>query len=475
MNSFAGRQKYLLFVCALLGFFLLVNVSGSGVKISNIEFALEDSPGTSSQHEFVVTNDESEPIDITISIGDWYRTLNGTNKFIGKNAARWSAPRYSMTEGEELTIEYRAKVPEDFSGEFMIDGSLNTSRPDNEVTVYGDTGYNTENGEVTSEEGGDDGPVTVTRAVKPVTDEGEVSLTVSVNIVANEDVRGINLSEEFPVNTDLTNVDSEGIPIEYVNRSAADWLEVSPREFTLNPDEEREVTFSVSVPPRVKGTNWAAIYVNSEPTAVDSEGTTVVALKRFAVKVYERVPGTGEVETYVTDFSAITTSIPQFSLTLENKGNVEVEITGELSLRDETGEVVDQIDINTFELLPGYKRQLTLRGEEVTKLPPGAYNAVAILDYGGQDRIGKSISFKVAPLNLQPIGASPAPPTDPDDDGLYEDIDGNGKLEPIDAIIFSFNYDSPPVRDNARAFDFNLDGVVNMADAEELMRRAESG
>jgi len=473
MKFTRSRFLFILFLTLSL---LVFGLQGKAIKISNIEFNLEDAPGSTSTQEFVVTNDENQLVNVNINVGDWYRNLQGSNQFIESNAARWQATRRSLSEGEELSITYEASVPGDVTGDFTIDGTLTLTNPDTELTVYGDTGYNIEAGQVNSEtNGNEEAPVTVSRSIEPVQDGNEVKLKVTVRIVANQDVRGVNLSEEFPVNTNLTNVDSSGIPIEYVNRSAADWIQVEPVEFSLNPDEEREVQFDVSVPQRVKGTHWAAIYVRSEPANVEGGGTQIVAIKRFAVKVYENIPATGTREAYVTDFSAVTTAIPKFNLGLKNEGNVQLEFTGELRLRDETGEVVDTINIDSFPLLPGYRRRLTVEGEEVTKLPPGEYNAVAILDYGAENRIGKSLSFEVKPLDLRPIGSSPSPPQDLNDDGRYEDIDGNGKLERIDALVFSFNYDSPAVTENARAFDFNLDGSVNMQDANELMRLAQQG
>ncbi|MFP4589619.1 MAG: dockerin type I domain-containing protein [Candidatus Acetothermia bacterium] len=440
------------------------------IKISNIEFDLEHQGGSTATETFFVINDESEPVDITVSVGDWYRNREGSNQFLEENAARWQAPNYRMNENEKLKITYRARVPEDYEGDFSLDGTLSFSRPDTEVPVGGDFAYDIETGRVDSRSADDDGPATVTRSIDPVREGDDLYLEITVRIESNQLLRGLSLSESFPVNTELENLDSSDIPMEYVNRSAADWIEVQPQEFTLEPNEEQEVQFTVSVPQRVEGTHWATIYVSSEPRPMDREGTTIMAIKRFAVKVYETIPGTASREAYVTDFSVVTTAIPQFNLHLSNQGNVKIEVAGELRLRDEQGEVVDTIEIDSFPVLPGYERELTLQGEEVTKLSPGDYNAVAILDYGGENQIGSSVSFTVEPLDLQPIGSTPYSPKDLDDDGLYEDIDGNGKLEMIDAEIFSFNYDSPAVQENARAFDFNLDGQVDMEDARKLMR-----
>lgn len=451
---------------------LTFGFSSQSIQISNIEFDLKGNPGSTSTHEFVVTNDESDPVNVKINVGDWYRNPQGANRFIDRNAARWRAPRLTLAEGEKLTIKYKAQVPNDFTGKFSVEGAVTVSRPDSELKVYGDRGYDVETSQLSSRTDGQEGPVSAKRKIIPLS---EGTLEISVKIVANKDIRGLTLSEEFPVNTKVTNLESGDIPIEYVNRSAADWIDVDTNEFTLEPKEKREIQFSISTPPNVEGTHWATIYVRSEPLTAEREGTTIVAIKRFAIKIYQTITGTTRKKAFVTEFSSVTRTIPKFNLKVKNEGNVQLEFKGELRLRDETGEVVDTIDINSFPLLPGYERQITLKGEEITKLSAGKYNAVVVLDYGGENRIGKTVSFQVEPLNLRPIGGSFSTPKDLDGDGLYEDINGDGKLDQTDAIKFSFNYDSAAVQENARAFDFNLDGLVNMADGNELNRMAEEG
>jgi len=474
MNTYFSRKSiFLIFLLAT--FLFLTCFAGYGINISNIEFRLKSSPGNSSTHEVVVSNDEGEPINVNVDVGDWYRKVNGANRFIEKNAARWQAPGFGLAEGESLNISYRAYLKEGYKEEFKIAGDVNLSRPDAELTVYGDSGYDPVEGDILTTKVDRNGPVQARRSIKVESRRDGVRLEVSVKITARESVQGITLSESFPVNTRIENLNSSGIPVEYVNRSAADWIEVNESEFSLDPGESRRLEFSIAVPRGVEGSRWAAIYVKSEPVAQDREGTTIVAIKRFAVKVYVTPPGTGIEKAYVTNFSAITRSIPKFELALVNEGNVELVVSGELRLRDEQGEVVDIIKLKSFKVLPGYRRKLIVKSKEATNLSPGKYNVLAVLDYGGENKIGKSISFKVKPLNLQPIGASPSLPKDPDQDGLYEDIDGNGSLERIDALVFSFNYDKDYIQANGRAFDFDLDGVVNLTDAEELMRIIQTG
>ncbi|MFW6190433.1 MAG: hypothetical protein ACOC49_02170 [Candidatus Bipolaricaulota bacterium] len=111
----------MLFLSGFL-FLSLFGQGGAAIKISNIEFNLEDAPGSTSTQEFVVTNDENQLVNVNINVGDWYRNLEGSNQFLESNAARWQANRRSLSEGEELSITYEASVPGDFEGDLLLTG-----------------------------------------------------------------------------------------------------------------------------------------------------------------------------------------------------------------------------------------------------------------------------------------------------------------------------------------------------------------
>ncbi len=67
-----------------------------------------------------------------------------------------------------------------------------------------------------------------------------------------------------------------------------------------------------------------------------------------------------------------------------------------------------------------------------------------------------------------PIGDFEDPPTDPDGDGLYEDVNGDGSVNVGDAQAIFSNADDPVVQNNTAAFDYNGDGGVNVGDAQAL-------
>jgi PKD repeat protein len=61
-----------------------------------------------------------------------------------------------------------------------------------------------------------------------------------------------------------------------------------------------------------------------------------------------------------------------------------------------------------------------------------------------------------------------ATPTDPDGDGQYEDVNGDGTVNIVDVSAFFQNYQGETVQNNVDAFDYNGDGSVTVVDANRL-------
>ena len=66
------------------------------------------------------------------------------------------------------------------------------------------------------------------------------------------------------------------------------------------------------------------------------------------------------------------------------------------------------------------------------------------------------------------IGSAGASPTDPDGDGFYEDVNGNGRVDYEDVQLLFDELDSNTVTSNARAFDFNQNDRLDFDDVVTL-------
>jgi P pilus assembly chaperone PapD len=261
-------------------------------------------------------------------------------------------------------------------------------------------------------------------------------------------------------------------------RSAAPWLSVSPLRFELEPNKQQEVRFSIKVPSDIAGTYWAAIMVEAAPkqTQPQPPGTTVIVRRRFAVKVLETPPGTGTKDGRIALIDVRGLNPPNYLVEFENRGTIHApRVTGRIELRDEKGTLLEKLDLESFPILPGAKRLLkvTSARKKGDLLPPGKYLVVAVLDYGGETLAGGQFVLRIKPLQLVPIGTASAPPQDLDKDGLYEDINADGKLTLDDPALLGLNLDRPAVQENARAFDFDNDGDADFDDVIALKKMAQ--
>ena len=59
-------------------------------------------------------------------------------------------------------------------------------------------------------------------------------------------------------------------------------------------------------------------------------------------------------------------------------------------------------------------------------------------------------------------------PTDPDGDGLYEDVNGNGRIDFADVTLFFNQMSWIAANEPVSAFDFNGNGRIDFADVTWL-------
>jgi hypothetical protein len=77
------------------------------------------------------------------------------------------------------------------------------------------------------------------------------------------------------------------------------------------------------------------------------------------------------------------------------------------------------------------------------------------------------------PANRGPpdVTGNGQPPRDPDGDGRYEDVNGDGEADVVDAQALFTNRDDPAVQNNPGAFDFNRDDEFGIIDVQSLFEQ----
>lgn len=270
-----------------------------------------------------------------------------------------------------------------------------------------------------------------------------------------------------------------------VPRSATGWVEVGPTQFVLSPGESQEIRLTLTAPEAapdgspLDGSYWTAVMVEAVPQTEEGEqpGTEVVVKRRFGLKIIATIAGTGHLDGQIVALERRGLNPLWVVLEFENRGTLNMkEVQGRVEVRDVRGETLETIPVEPFPVLPGYARRVIAQSARPPgeRLPAGDYVLLAILDYGGDTLVGAQLLLRVPELALVPLAEGAGIPQDLDEDGFYEDVDGDGALTEDDPALLGEHLEDEAVQSNWPAFDFDNDGDVDFDDVLALHELWES-
>lgn len=252
-----------------------------------------------------------------------------------------------------------------------------------------------------------------------------------------------------------------------LDRSCASWIEYSPETVELAPGKQQVISVKMCVPSVAVGTYWAAFLVDSPAQRTNESEQGIRARTQFLIKIYQTsLPATktGRIDDVQVAGLNPLAVIVEFS----NTGQILMqEVQATATLQDQSGQTLGHFSVDPFSVLPGRTRKIVI-GSSFYMQVPGTYLITAIMDYNEEYIVAGQVALRVKPLHLVPIGSSEGPPTDIDKDGLYEDVNGDGRLTKADISLLSENLSVFSVVGNERAFDYNNDGVVTQDDVAYL-------
>ncbi|MBN1857707.1 hypothetical protein JW848_00715 [Candidatus Bipolaricaulota bacterium] len=369
-------------------------------KVLPASLHIEQSPGQQQTYEILLLNDTDQPETLDIRRGEWLRNDDGSYDWgIPIHGARWvySDP---ISAGTTLEIRYRVTAAElaelfvvdyfegaSWQGALTSDHSQSVTTPDTRQLVG-------------SSDPANPFPITATRTVMSGIDEHNAQVAfVVLEVTCHEDCPSLTVYEVFSESVSVstaTGTDS-GWAFATVNRSNIDWIEVAETSLTLDPNEERSLELIISTPESADGTSWSAVFIIAEPSISTVDGAQLVSIYRTAIKVFVTVPGTelpsGEV-TSVT-VNAVTGDESTVSFVFANTGNTLLTATGNVSIVDVTGAVVREAMSEDLQVLPESARSSTIESFGSEPLPPGVYQAIVSVDYGGDELAGGVRTFRI--------------------------------------------------------------------------------
>ncbi len=354
---------------------------------------LEQELGTTETYMLTVLNDTDEVEDLTLAVGDWQRFEDGEHDWgMRLNSARWVFER-AFTAGEIVEVVYTVQLPA--SGEDLgLSGTVQSLSPQATDSIAG-AEWVSKDTIGTVPEASASAYVWVGRSVESITEAGHAQ--IRLRIQCNESFEGLVIYETAAQRVEFTSQESGGGRFDSINRSNAAWIELSHDRLTLQPDESRDVTLTVTMPQDVDGTYWSAVFIESRPQTEDSAGTRVVSIYRTAIKIYTTVFGSEVESGQVVDVQVGETNPLILFALFENTGNVELVVTGSAQIIDRTGTVVRELSVEEFKVLPLSKRIVSIvepagNGE---RLAADIYQAVVSFDYGGENPVVGVRGFRI--------------------------------------------------------------------------------
>jgi PKD repeat protein len=113
----------------------------------------------------------------------------------------------------------------------------------------------------------------------------------------------------------------------------------------------------------------------------------------------------------------------------------------------------------------------TTQDSEYTYTRGGTYTVKLTVTKPGQsDNEIKEGYIVVNGLAVRPLPGNANPPTDPDSNGQYKDMNGNGRKDMGDPVLVFENKDGIEANDPLSAFDLNNNGRIDYGDPVVLFK-----
>ncbi|MDX9846592.1 MAG: hypothetical protein RBT74_06400 [Tenuifilaceae bacterium] len=181
------------------------------------------------------------------------------------------------------------------------------------------------------------------------------------------------------------------LPPSTTRRSAANWLNINPSFFELNPGDQIPIQISMLVPGDEYGAAWCMLYIQPtrEQTSWDADkalGAGVMVSGRIGVTVYQSPSSNTNHSIKVTSLNEITKegdTKRKFAATLDNLGDKVTKCKVHLIASNIATAEEKQFPSFEVETFPKMTRTVEIELPQ-SELTPGQYAIAVIVDYGSR-------------------------------------------------------------------------------------------
>lgn len=171
-------------------------------------------------------------------------------------------------------------------------------------------------------------------------------------------------------------------------RSCANWININPSFFELNPGDDIQIQVSMLVPNEEYSAAWCMLYIQPSReqtswTADQNLGTGITVSGRIGVQIYQSPKSNNNHSVKISNLTEIIQPGQQdrkFSATIENLGDKVTKCKVYLIASNMSTAEEKQFNPQEIETFPKMSRTIELTLPNV--LAPGKYALAAIIDYG---------------------------------------------------------------------------------------------
>lgn len=210
----------------------------------------------------------------------------------------------------------------------------------------------------------------------------------------------------------IADVKAGGIPVfakdeEETGMELADWIELETKEITLAGGQNTTVNFTMRVPENAApGSHFGGVFISVDPPEIERSGAAVgyQVANIVSIRVSGDVIEEASIRQFSTDKFLYGTKNVDFSVRIENRGNVLVRPYGPLEITNMLGQKIDSIIFNENQnsVFPGRSRDYSISWEgEGTGF--GRYEAVispVYGDEGAKKTISSTVTFWILPMSI---------------------------------------------------------------------------
>ena len=288
-----------------------------------------------------------------------------------------------------------------------------------------------------------------------VTNDGDEEATQTVEFRLDVDGNGTLEGDEELVSQEVTLDGGETQTVTFSDLDTSGLLAGSYAHGVFTENDSATATITIDE-------SDASASETSVSLSPDSAEVVVGDTETYDVVVDSADGGVGAYEITVSLDDASVASITDVTIA-DNPGLTNVSYAEDDSSVTITAALVDTDDTGSVSIA-SITVEGTAEGSSDLSVDVQALGNEGGESYTVTDENGASVSV----IEIGPIGEFSDPPTDPDDDGLYEDVNGDGVFDIVDAQALFANLDDETVQNNPDKFDFNQDGDVDVVDVQKL-------